>query len=59
MTPTRKSLRLGRFRAVARDILVGDREARRLRMAADTGGSIVRAMERAYQEGLKDARGRP
>ena len=37
MTPTRKSLRLGRFRAVARDILIGDREARRLRMAADYG----------------------
>ena len=59
MTPTRKSLRLGRFRAVARDILMSDREARRLRMAADTGGSIVRAMERAYQEGLKDAEAGP
>ena len=59
MTPTRKSLQLGRFRVVARDILVSDREARRLRMAADTGGSIVRAMERAYQEGLKDAEAGP
>ena len=59
MTPTRKSLRLGRFRAVARDILMSDREARRLRMAADTSGSIVRALERAYQEGLKDAEAGP
>ncbi len=59
MTPTRKSLRLGRFRAVARNILMSDREARRLRMAADTGGSIARAMERAYQEGLKDAEAGP
>ena len=59
MTPTRKSIRLGQFRAVARDILMSDREARRLRMAADTGGSIVRALERAYQEGLKDAEAGP
>jgi len=55
MTPTGKSLRLGRFRAVARDILMCDREARRLRMAADTSGAIARALERAYQDGLKDA----
>ncbi len=55
MTPTRKSLRLGRFRAVARDILTRDREARRLRVAVDTSGSIARALERAYQDGLKDA----
>lgn len=59
MTPTRKSLRLGRFRAVARDILMSNREARRLRLAVDTGGLIVRALERAYQEGLKDAEAGP
>ena len=55
MTSTRKSLRLGRFRAVARDILMSDREARWMRMAVDTGGLIARALERAYQEGFKDA----
>ena len=59
MTPSPRSLRLGRFRAVARDILMGDREARRLRLAVDTGGSIVRALERAYQESLKDAEAGP
>lgn len=59
MTSSPKSLRLGRFRAVARDILMSDREARRLRMAVDTSGSIVRALERAYQEGLKDAEAGP
>jgi len=55
MTSTDKSLRLGQFRAVARDILTCDREAKRQRWAVDTSGSIARALERAYQEGRKDA----
>ncbi len=59
MTLTGKSLRLGRFRAVARDIVMHDREARRLRMAVDTSGAIARALERAYQDGLKDAEAGP
>lgn len=59
MTPTRKSLRLGRFRVVARDILMHDREARQLRRAVDTSGSITRALERAYQDGRKDAEAGP
>ncbi len=59
MTSSPKSLRLGRFRAVARDILMRDREARQLRRAVDTGGSIARALERAYQDGRKDAEAGP
>jgi len=59
MTPTGKPLRLGRFRAVARDILMRDREARQLRRAVDTSGVIARALERAYQDGLKDAEAGP
>jgi len=59
MTPTGKPLRLGRFRAVARDILMRDREARQLRMAVDTSGAIARALERAYQDGRKDAEAGP
>jgi len=59
MTSPDKSLRLGRFRAVARDILMRDREAKRLRWAVNTSGSIARALERAYQEGRKDAEAGP
>jgi len=36
-----------------------DREARQLRRAVDTSGSIARALERAYQEGRKDAEAGP
>ncbi len=59
MTSSPKSLRLGRFRTVARDILMRDREARRLRLAVDTSGAIARALERAYQDGRKDAEAGP
>ena len=41
-------------KAVAWDILMNDREARRLRAAVGTGRLIVHALERAYQENLKN-----
>ena len=54
-----RSLRLGQFRATARDILSRDREARRHRVSVDTSGAIARALERAYKDGLEDGQGSP
>lgn len=46
------SIRKGEFREVAREIVAKDRDARKYGYQIDTGGSITRAMERAYKLGL-------
>lgn len=48
-------LRKAEFKEIAREILRKDREHRKAGMAVDTGGSIARALERAYKAGIADA----
>jgi hypothetical protein len=45
-----------RYREAAREIVAKDRYDRKKGFAVDTAGAIARALERAYRQGLEDAR---
>jgi hypothetical protein len=49
-------LRKIRYREAAREIVAKDRYDRKNGFAVDTAGAIARALERAYRQGLEDAR---
>lgn len=46
--------RKARFREIARGIVFKDRHNRKCGIAVDTAGAIAQALERAYQDGVRD-----
>ena len=48
--------RKARFREIARGIVAKDRYNRKYGIAVDTAGGIANALERAYRDGVHDAR---
>ena len=48
--------RKARFREIARGIVAKDRYNRKFGIAVDTAGGIANALERAYRDGVHDAR---
>ena len=50
-----KKERIARFRERARTIVKDDRFKRKHGLSVDTGGAITRALEKAFQDGLKTA----
>lgn len=48
--------RKARFREIARGIVAKDRHNRKYGIAVDTAGGIANALERAYRDGVHDAR---